>query len=107
MSRDWYDNYRAKIKKDAEKVKPAKEIPQHILWLKAIGSAALENEGGSSYTKTDEKFYFTEGLVNQLMTYAYNEGSKDIEKKSYDEGAYQARKSMAKFLGVDYEDCDD
>lgn len=103
MSNDWYTTYTANIRKEAEKVKPAKEISQHTLRLKGIGTEAFKGIEGYGYLRQDDKFYFTELLVNQLMEFAYNDGSKAIEQKSYEAGCYQANKKMAEFIGAEYD----
>jgi hypothetical protein len=40
----WYEQYCNDIKEGASKLKSLKEIPQHILWLKAFASEKLEND---------------------------------------------------------------
>lgn len=100
----WYDKYRASVKEQALKVKPVKEVDQAILHLKAIGTEAFELPEGGSYLKQDGKFYFTELLVNQLMQFAFNEGRKDIEEKSYNRGRCIAHKEIVESLGGSYDD---
>lgn len=107
-SNDWYKDYIARINKDAENVKPVKEVDQGILHYKSVGVKAFTGYDGCE-TSTfnvngEDKFFFTERMVNQLMQFAYNMGAKSIDKKSYDVGYGRARADVLSFLGAEEED---
>ena len=108
---DWYDNYRKKIAEAAANVKPVDEVGQNILMMKSVGSEAFENgtdmttfrtiKGGVLDHIDAEMFGFTEHMVNQLMQYAYDCGSRDIEKKSYDAGFNACWQGVLDNLGIE------
>jgi len=100
MSNQWYDKYMADVCERAKNVKP-KEVEQHVLHLKAIGSKALEN-GDDCYTfRSGDKFGFSERFVNQLMQFAFDQGRKDIDKESFAAGYDQCWKEVLDKLGID------
>ena len=100
---DRYEEYKAKVKELAQNVKPAKEITQYTLWLKAVGTEAFEGFEDCGYAKYDGKFFFTEAMVNQLMQYAFDQGTKDRDKASFNFGYNSAMKDVAEKLGMEYE----
>lgn len=80
----------------------ANEVPQHILWSKSICGALEDSE---AYTKRiDDKFYFTELLVNKLMHFAYLAGTKEIDMQSHRKGWDDCWAETMKKLGVTIED---
>ena len=100
---DWYTNYRKSVVEQSERLcAPYKEIPQNLLWLKAAVIDKLEKSGIQVLTsqKVDQQYGFIETAVDQLMTYAYNEGMLQRDKKSYDEGVNAAWKEVAKRLDL-------
>ena len=87
-----------------EFVNKAKETPQHLLMAKAV-CARLENEDAKCLRK-DGEFYFTELLVNKLMHFAYLQGQKGFEERSFAAGYAAYRKEVAELLQLsdEYED---
>ncbi len=71
-------------------------FPQHVLWAKTVCSE-LETETAKTLT-IDQKFYFTEELVNRLMLYAYIKGEENIDINSYKRGWDDCRKDIANKL---------
>jgi hypothetical protein len=107
---DWYDNYRKKIDAEAANVKPADEIAQNVLHMKDVGTAAFDDSIHCTMFTGDVegtmRFGFTESMVNQLMQYAYDCGTRDIDKKSYDAGFHACWEDTKNRLGlIDPEDC--
>jgi hypothetical protein len=101
---DWYDNYRKRIDAEAANVKPADEISQGVLRMKDVGTKAFDDDthctmfNGVDKNTGTMRFGFTESLVNQLMQYAYDQGARDIEKKSYETGYNTARSEFLKSI---------
>lgn len=90
MSTFW-EIYTERVAEGAVKLEPLpKEIPQHILWLKAYVAEKLKNNKGieERYVGSSDNgtFGFKETYVNYLMHYAYEAGLKcreiDYEKKT-------------------------
>jgi len=80
MSTFW-ETYKKRVEEGAIKLEPLpKEIPQHILWLKAFVAQRLENNKGIEEryigSSDDNTFGFKETYVNYLMHYAYEAGLK-------------------------------
>jgi len=97
---NWYADYCERVRKEAENVKPVKEVGQNILHLKAIGSKAFENEDECFVFNSGDKFGFSERLVNQLMQFAFDQGRKDIDEKSFNIGHEQCWQEVIGKLGV-------
>jgi len=97
---DWYDNYRERIRKEAENVKPVDEVSQQVLQLKAIGSEAFENDDNHYTFSSGDKFGFSEQFVNQLMQFAFDQGRKDVDEKSFNAGHNQCWQEVMNNLGV-------
>jgi hypothetical protein len=60
-----------------DKLKLNVEIPQHILWMKAVLTEILTKKNKEKFytiSAPKEKFGFSEHLVNELMRYAYERG---------------------------------
>jgi hypothetical protein len=115
--KSFYDTYREKVKEGAAKLdKAPEEIPQNILWLKAMAIERIEeidnlvgdkintfrvhnrkeislSEAMGLETSDKYKFGFTEQYVNLLMYYAFEAG-----KKSREDDFKRATESMNKAL---------
>ena len=99
---DWYEQYKAKVKKQAEALIESKEIGQNILYLKASGIEKLVGTNENFYTiKTNTQFGISEHLVNQLMQWAFDAGARDIDKKSYETGRAQMWSDVLKKLDIE------
>lgn len=79
-------------------VNSAKETPQHLLMAKTV-SNKLENDDAKCLRK-DGEFYFTEALVNKLMHFAYLQGKKGFEERSFAAGYAAYRKEVATLLDL-------
>ena len=83
-------------------------FPQNILVYKMATDAVSNAEDDSVCKRIDDRFYFTEKLVNRLMLLAYYEGTRAIEDNSYRKGVADANAKTAEAvrafvanLGVD------
>lgn len=77
--------------------KEAKDIvfPQNILVYKMATDAVSSAEDGAVCERINDKFYFTETLVNRLMLLAYYEGARAIDERSREVGAYAQSQKTA------------
>lgn len=105
-----YENYRATVRREAEKTKRLLEVSQSALWAKAIATEAYagKHDGLETFT-AGGKFGFTEPLVNQCIEYAmraYSGGyaQDEIERKAWQLGYEYARREFAKATGLYKED---
>lgn len=102
-----YDDYRKSVKRYIkDKSATIKEVcrgdtPQHVLWKKEV-AAAIEKELGGDHTVREAVggFFFRELLVNKLMHFAYLDGAKSIDDKSYQKGWDDCRESLLKQMGA-------
>lgn len=106
MRDDGYSWYLKNCKEYAESNKEIikeckKEIPQHILWAKTISDDFKDDVNGCGYKTIDDKFYFTEKMVNRLMYFAYLKGTRAIDEKSYKKGWDDCIKDVGSKLGFD------
>ena len=62
-------------------------------------SEKLEDEN-AKFLKIEEKYYFTELLVNKLMHYAYLKGSRSVNEDSLKKGWDACMEDVAKKLGL-------
>lgn len=102
-----YKEYRKEVEKyisdNASVIKETKKqaegtiFPQHIFWAKKV-CKELETDEAKTVS-IDDKFYFTEKLVNRLMLYAFLKGQHDIDMKSYKRGWNDCRKDVEQKLG--------
>lgn len=99
-----YDNYlKSKLEYTASKQKEIEhvnktEIPEYVLWQKTVADQLI-NEG-AKYKTINDKFYFTELLVNKLMYFSYLMGSKAINQVSFEEGWRAHRENVLRRLEI-------
>lgn len=99
---EWYDkvmeNGRKNYHVHYDKIR---ETDQGILVLKSVASKFFEQKNPEEYFtfRHKDKFGFNERLVNVLMQAAYNLGSRDIAKESFECGYKKAQVEMVEFLG--------
>lgn len=97
MSKLQMDDFWASMHEAASKRKVL-PISQTVLRIK--------NEGIMSphlQTIRDESPIISEAFLNQMMQAAYEEGSKAVDKSSYDQGWEAAWRDVAKRLELTYE----
>ena len=94
----------ARVNEDAKDL----VFPQNILVYKMACDAVSSKEDGSVCETINGKFYFTETLVNRLMLLAYYEGTRAIDERSREVGAYaekrkieEAVRQLVNTLGID------
>ena len=96
------DLYSSNNAKNIEAVKKSKETPQNVLMMKT--TSKLFEDGEKCVAKTmQNEFGFSEALVNKLMHFAYLQGTKAIDEKSFALGYEKARKEILDFMGVSQE----
>jgi hypothetical protein len=88
------EDYSKRTEDDIENCKNT-EVPQHILLSKTV-SDLLEEEG--DYISANETFYFRERLVNKLMYFAFLQGQRQFEARSYNEGWSDCIKDIKEYI---------
>lgn len=80
---EWYNNFKKQRNQAASTVEGQLEITQDVLWIKNVVVEALKDTDEELYTfRYDDKFGFSERLVNQLMQYAIMYGRSGTFAKS-------------------------
>jgi len=115
MSEDWYEKFMKRVKETSKSVEKPLEVSQDAIWFKTIICDALCDKYEGIYTfKANDKFGFSEGLVNQIIEYAFqyarsqnyskSDHERIMEKMYFDKGYEQSRKDVIKLIGGITED---
>ena len=75
------------------------DIPQHILWEKSVSDKLGDED--AKCVKIEDKFYFTEALVNKLMYLSSLRASMDVNKDSFEKGWTACMQDVLNKLGVE------
>lgn len=85
---EWYlelkRNYARNRDDDIKQVNACTNIPQNILLAKTVSDTMVTDTAKTM--KCGDDFVFTEAMVNKLMYFAFLQGSRDINEKSYSAG---------------------
>lgn len=80
MRKQFQDNNKRLI----EHINHSTNIPQNVLLQKEVAELLETDE--ATFKKIDDKFYFTEKLVNKLMWFSYLKGCEQFVESSYQKG---------------------